>query len=204
MDEHDKMSKPVMAEVGFEPGAVIGDDGTPQWVAIVSIVLGVLGLLCWGGQFFMVSVSAMGSMDGAAKMPEMSSAYRVFMVSGYISGVVLGMWLIIAGSGAAAGSSWARSMLRGWAWVRLLVAVAGLVGAWYWFDEVVAQSMVSMQSEFADVAAKVNDNGTSPATSPLPKETVAIITGVAILVQTVIVCVWPMIVLITTRSQRGL
>ena len=202
MDEHDKMSEPVMTEVGFEPGAVIGDDGTPQWVAIVSIVLGVLGLLCWGGQFFMVS--AMESMNGADNMPEMSSAYRVFMVSGYIFGIVLGIWLIIAGSGAAAGTSWARFTLRGWAWARLLVAAAGLVGGWYWFDEVVAQSMVSMQSEFTDVAAKVNDNGTSPATSPLPKETVAILTGGWILIQTLVVSVWPTIVLITTRLRRGL
>jgi len=120
----------------------------------------------------------------------------------YIAGVVLGIWLIVAGSGGLSEATWARAAVRYWAWVRLLLAIISVLIAYLWFDEVVDQSIVSMQKEMAGAPDLSNGNGTSAATDLLPRSTVAILTGVAIALQTLAVCLWPVIALIATR-RRG-
>ena len=75
-------------------------------------------------------------------MPEPSAGHQMFEAASYIAGVVLGIWLIVAGSGAAGGRAWGLTMLRGWAVIRIIVAIIVLVGFFYWLDEVVAASQL--------------------------------------------------------------
>ena len=193
-----KLSDVPMPSETFLPGDSIQGDEVPQWVCIVCIVLGILGLLCWGGQGLMMMVP-----EGlASEMPEPSPDFRGWMYVQYFAGVILGIWLIVAGSGGLSGASWARSAVRWWAWVRLLLALISILVAWQWFDEVVDQSMVSMRAEMAAAPDLSNDNATTAATDVLPRESVEIFTGFAMALQTLAVCLWPVLALITTR-RRG-
>ena len=51
--------------------------GVPPWVAVVSIVIGVLGLLCWGGMGIM-SVAASSLVDSPEGTLEPSAGHQMF------------------------------------------------------------------------------------------------------------------------------
>lgn len=172
--------------------------GVPPWVAVVSIVIGVLGLLCWGGMGIM-SVAASSLVDSPEGTLEPSAGHQMFEAASYIAGVVLGIWLIVAGSGAAGGRAWGLTMLRGWAVIRIIVAIIVLVGFFYWLDEVVAATVDAMQEQVAQATAAGSDAADMPS---LTEGALRAITIGYICLQTVAVSIWPLIVLITTR-RRG-
>jgi hypothetical protein len=181
------------AQLGLSPRG-----GVPPWVAVVSIVIGVLGLLCWGGIGIM-SIAASSLVDSPEGMPEVSAGHQIFEVASYIAGVVLGIWLIVAGSGAAGGRAWGLTMLRGWAFMRIIVAIIVLVGFFYWLDEVVAATVGVMQEQVAQATAAGSEAAEMPSLTEGALQ--AIMIG-WICLQAVAVCIWPLIVLITTR-RRG-
>ncbi|MDP7030164.1 MAG: hypothetical protein QF733_08085 [Phycisphaerales bacterium] len=171
----------------------------PQWVGVVSIVIGILGLLCWGGSAAMtIAASSMqGMMEGA---PQLSAAHRTFEFAVSIAGVVLGLWLIAAGSGIASGRPWGRRGVRLWGIVRLAVAIVGLLGALYWIDEVVAASEYALAQQAAEAA----DAGATHAESPeITADALSAITIVFAFMQTVAISIWPIVVLVVTRKRCG-
>jgi hypothetical protein len=181
------------AQLGSSPRGSV-----PPWVAVVSIVIGVLGLLCWGGMGVM-SIAANSLVALPEGMPEPSAGIEVFEAGGYIAGVVLGLWLILAGSGAAGRRAWGFTMLRGWAVIRIIVAISTLIGYFYWLDEVVAVTVSSINAQAAQAAAIGSDAADMPS---LTEGALRAITIGWICLQALAACIWPLIVLITTR-RRG-
>ncbi len=169
----------------------------PQWVAVVSIVIGVLGMLCWGGQGAMAL--GMAGMDHADDMPMPTGGHAVFEMFIYGSATLLGLWLIIAGSGAASGAEWSRGALRWWAWIRILLAIIGLVGAFYWFNNVLEASMGLVDQQMAEA---VSDDAPTAEIPVVTENAMRAIMTVWIVVVSIAISVWPVIVLIVTR-RRG-
>ena len=166
----------------------------PLWLGVVSIVVGALGLLCWGGQATMFLGSA--PVEG---LPEQSEGHRLFEASGYLIATALSLWLIISAAAATGGANWARSLLRWWAIVRIVVAVIGIVGAYLWLDEIVRFSMAAMEQQIAEATSE----GATPAETPtLTEPAIRAIISIWIVVSTAAVCAWPVVVLIVTR-RRG-
>ena len=186
-----------MTSLASEPGVVAWEPDVPQWVAVVSIVIGVLGILCWGGQGILAM--SMQGVEGV-DMPESSRGHLLFERFGFISASLLGVWLIVAGAGAAGGSSWGRPAIRSWAWIRILLAVVSLIGAFYWFDEVLSASLQAVQKEMAQAVAE----NAPPANTPSVTEPAmrAILT-IGVVAMSVAICVWPVVVLIVTRRKSN-
>ena len=186
-----------MTSVASEPGVVAWEPDVPQWVAVVSIVIGVLGILCWGGQGVLAII-----MQGAegVDMPESSRGHLLFERFGFIAATLLGIWLIVAGAGAAGGSSWGRTAIRSWAWIRILLAVIGLIGAFYWFDEVLSASLQAVQKEMAQAVAE----NAPPANTPsITESAMRAILTIWVVAMSVAICVWPVVVLIVTRRKSN-
>lgn len=170
----------------------------PQWVVVISIVIGVLGMLCWGGQGAMAI--GMAGMNPTGELPRPTGGHAAFEMFGYGSATLLGLWLIIAGGGAASGANWGRAALRSWAWIRMLLAIVGLAGAFYWFDAVLEASMGMVEQQMA--AAASDDK--PPAEIPVVTESaMRAIMVIWILVMSLAICVWPTVVLIVTRRRGG-
>jgi len=179
----------------MEVPAVTGSGDAPGWVGVVSIVLGVLGIACWGGQGVMAEV-------GRATMEtfEQSPGHRAFEAGGYIAGTVLGLLLLVGGIGVLSRAAWGGGVLRLWAWLRLLVMVIGLIGAFYWLDEVVAAARISMEQE---AAAGPGTTVAADEEFVLPD---AALRGFAIgwlVVVNAAACIWPIIVLVLCRKRRS-
>ncbi len=169
----------------------------PQWVAVVSIVIGVLGMLCWGGQGAMAL--GMAGMDHADDMPMPTGGHAVFEMFIYGSATLLGLWLIIAGSGAASGAEWSRGALRWWAWIRIPLAIIGLIGAFYWFNNVLEASMGLVDQQMAEA---VSDDAPTAEIPVVTENAMRAIMTVWIVVVSIAISVWPVVVLIVT-SRRG-
>ncbi|MCP4758552.1 MAG: hypothetical protein GY894_00355 [Planctomycetes bacterium] len=167
----------------------------PQWVAVVSIVIGCLGILCWGGQG-LISVTVESVLEMPQNLPEQSAGHQAFEVSGYIAGTVLGLWLIVAGFGAVTEASWGRGGLRLWAITRIVLAIIGALGAINWLDESVAMQYQTLQAESLQ-------DGETAAAVPFSEEAIRVFTIGAIAVTTVAVCIWPILVLVVTRRREG-
>ncbi|MBT5582534.1 MAG: hypothetical protein HOJ54_00860 [Phycisphaerae bacterium] len=186
-----------MTSVASEPGVVAWEPDVPQWVAVVSIVIGVLGILCWGGQGILAM--SMQGVEGV-DMPESSRGHLLFERFGFISATLLGIWLIVAGAGAAGGSIWGRTAIRSWAWIRILLAVIGLIGAFYWFDEVLSASLQAVQKEMAQAVAE----NAPPANTPsITESAMRAILTIWVVAMSVAICVWPVVVLIVTRRKSN-
>ena len=186
-----------MTSVASEPGVVAWEPDVPQLVAVVSIVIGVLGILCWGGQGVLAII-----MQGAegVDMPESSRGHLLFERFGFIAATLLGIWLIVAGAGAAGGSIWGRTAIRSWAWIRILLAVIGLIGAFYWFDEVLSASLQAVQKEMAQAVAE----NAPPANTPsITESAMRAILTIWVVAMSVAICVWPVVVLIVTRRKSN-
>ena len=186
-----------MTSLASEPGVVAWEPDVPQWVAVVSIVIGVLGILCWGGQgIFAMSMQGVEGVD----MPESSRGHLLFERFGFIAATLLGIWLIVAGAGAAGGSIWGRTAIRSWAWIRILLAVIGLIGAFYWFDEVLSASLQAVQKEMAQAVAE----NAPPANTPsITESAMRAILTIWVVAMSVAICVWPVVVLIVTRRKSN-
>lgn len=186
-----------MTSLASEPGVVAWEPDVPQWVAVVSIVIGVLGILCWGGQGILAII-----MQGAegVDMPESSRGHLLFERFGFIAATLLGIWLIVAGAGAAGGSSWGRTAIRSWAWIRILLAVIGLIGVFYWFDEVLSGSLQAVQSQMDQAVA---ENATPAETPTITKSAMRAILTIWVVAMSVAICVWPVVVLVVTRRKSN-
>ncbi len=186
------------APEGF--GSHQSDRPVATWIGVISIVLGILGLLCWGGQAAMV-LAGMGVAELPEGMPEQSPAHEAFSAAGYIAGVVLAVWLLAAGIGVTTCASWARRCLRGWAWTRILVAILGLIGAFVWIDELVAANAFALDQEIAKAAEEGADVGNTPL---LTEDALESITMLFIVVQTSAVLIWPVMTLFISRRRGGM
>ena len=186
-----------MTSLASEPGVVAWEPDVPQWVAVVSIVIGVLGMLCWGGQGVLaISMQGIEGVD----MPESSRGHLLFERFGFISASLLGVWLIVAGAGAAGGSSWGRTAIRSWAWIRILLAVISLIGVFYWFDEVLSGSLQAVQSQMDQAIA---ENATPAETPTITESAMRAILTIWVVSMSVAICIWPVIVLAATRRKSN-
>jgi hypothetical protein len=191
-DQFSSMAAPTEVTSPKQPSAIA------PWIGVVSIVIGVLGLFCWGSQGIMVLMQP-GLASMPEGMPEKSSGHMVMEAAGYIATVLLGLILIVAGSGVMGKATWARGLLRFWAWLRLLVMVMMVIVAISWVNELVAESMWGLESEAAKQAGSGADVSNIPSLTPAAMQTIIIM---FVLVQALAVSLWPIVVLVMTRSSR--
>lgn len=193
-----------MSEVTFTPDeptltpANSSRPSVPPWVAIVSIVIGALGLLCWGAQLSSVYSAYTGGAQPEG-MPDMTTAHRVFEAGGMIVGVLLGIMLIAGGIGGYGRKAWAPTLLRTWAVLRLIVAAIGLVVAFVYVDELVQMQQVTMQEMMAEARA----SGDAPDMPELSDESLKAFLLVFMGVTTLAVCIWPIFVLSLARKRHA-
>jgi hypothetical protein len=83
--------------------------------------------------------------------------------------------------------------------IRIIVAIITLIGYFYWLDEVVAVTVSSINAQAAQAAAIGSDAADMPS---LTEGALRAITIGWICLQALVACIWPLIVLITTR-RRG-
>ena len=113
---------------------------------------------------------------------------------------VVSIWLIVAGAGAAGGSSWGRTAIRSWAWIRILLAVISLIGVFYWFDEVLSGSLQAVQSQMDQAIA---ENATPAETPTITESAMRAILTIWVVSMSVAICIWPVIVLAVTRRKSN-
>ena len=172
------------------------------WIAVMSIIFGVLGLLCWGVQ------SVGGMLTDSTALEEagiqVSSVNVVVSMASYLFNLVLAVLLTIAGAKAVSGQS--GKLLRMWAGLKLLSVALGLVIAFVFFDDIVAMMAAEMDKSFAEAnaaAAEQNPDSTVPfdEADEANIRSFAKGLGVALIaVHAVLHTIWPVIVLICVKK----
>ena len=165
----------------------------PGWIGIVSIVLGMLGLMCWGAQGVSVVFTRLSSN---ADMIEPTLAHRVFVAGEPVAGTVLGILLLVGGIGVLRGLSWSVGVLRLWAWIRLLIVIVSLVATFYWMDETIEMTKVAMAQEM-EAAPETVDSDFS-----LTDDALRGFMTIWVIVISAAACIWPILVLALCRRRE--
>lgn len=157
----------------------------PGWVAVVSIVLGILGMLCWGQQG--ISWLLMDVSQLEAQELDLSSGHRVLALVGYVVNLALAITLLVGGLRANGGAQLAAAgLLRCWAWLKLLAVAAGLVVAWVFFDELVQMYRLMVEEAARESGGAMDEFGDDL----LVRMSVALL-----VVSAAIQMIWPCVVL---------
>ncbi|MCH2136395.1 MAG: hypothetical protein MK101_07415 [Phycisphaerales bacterium] len=170
----------------------------PGWVAITSIILGVLGLLCWGQQGISSLFTDTAALEAAGV--QLSPAHRGLAIAGYVVNIVLALWLLTGGLKANAGNQQAASgLLRCWAWVKLASTALGLVVAWAYFDELLKMNEVM----FAKAAEASAEKGSAQESlDAFGSDLVERMSIALIVLSGAVQALWPCIVLVVV-PRRG-
>jgi len=184
-------------ELTSEPKLSVVCSGVPKWIAVCSIIFGILGLLCWGGNGAATWFTEGGEVEAA-----MGSGHLAISIATALVNFVLAIVLIVAGSKAMSMGS--GCLLRTWAWLKLLAVALGLVVTFIYFDEI----MTAVTSEMNEV---IEEQSTAAAaqgadTPQLDEDTMASLGkgfGIgALAVQALIQVIWPIIVLSCVKGRN--
>ena len=135
----------------------------PGWVAVVSIMLGILGLLCWGQQGVSTLLADMSALKDAGL--DFSPGHQSAALAGYLVNIALAILLLVGGLKAKSGNQHAAAaLLRGWSWLKLLSVAGGLVVAWVFLDELVIMNRIGLEQAIAEVASEADAAESSGAT----------------------------------------
>ena len=174
----------------------------PGWVAIVSIMLGIAGLLYWGWQGIDTLRVDMAAMEAAGL--KLSDGHRSILLVSCLVNVALAILLLVGGLTANAGNQLgAAALLRGWSWLKLAAVAAGLAIAWAFFDDLVMMNRFGVEEALAPTA----DDASTAAPPGAPEgfsDALFVRLSIAVVVlQAALLSAWPCVVLavVPTRSQ---
>lgn len=163
----------------------------PGWVAIISIILGILGLLCWGQQGIASMFADTEALQASGL--DLSEANRVLAIVGYLVNLTLSILLLVAGFRANAGRQiQAAGQLRLWAWLKLASAAFGALVSWAFFHELLQMNTIMFQEAAKEAGETLEGFG---------EDTMHRLTIVLLVVSVAIQAIWPCVVLaIVPRS----
>jgi len=179
-----------------EPNLSSGCAGVPKWIAVCSIIIGIIGLLCWGGQGAATWFTEAGEVEAA-----MGSGHLAMSITTALVNFGLAIVLIVAGSKAMSLGS--GCLLRTWAWLKLLIVALGLVVTFIYFDEIMTAVTGEMSQAIEEQSKAAAAQGAD--TPQMDADTMASLGkgfGIgAIAVQALIQVVWPIIVLSCVKGR---
>lgn len=163
----------------------------PTVFGVISIIIGSLGILCYGcnsvGTIMQPMLSGMAPQGQQAAPPP--PALQAFNIAQYCGMALLGIWLLAAGIGVVKRSAWAPKALVGWAIVRLLLMVIFTVLSFVFMQQIVDAFNQQMQAS--------QQGGQAP---PFTMSTG--IMSIMVVVGIVFGSWWPITVLIWMRKPR--
>ncbi len=174
----------------------------PGWVAVLSIMFGVLGLLWWGQQ----GISALLADESAMKEAglTLSDGRWATELAVCLINIALAILLLVGGLKAKAGDQCTTAaLLRCWSWLKLLSVAGGVVAACAFFDELVALLQFVLQS-FEVAEEQGNTVQSSTATDAESAFSTGLLDRLAILVvvlSAAIQTAWPCVVLAVVPSK---
>ena len=118
-------------ELTPEPNLSARCADVPKWIAVCSIIFGILGLLCWGAQGAEAYFTDAGQAEAT-----MGSGHLAMSIAGALVNFALAIMLIVAGSKAMSMGS--GCVLRMWACLKLLAVALGLMVTAIYFDELMS------------------------------------------------------------------
>jgi hypothetical protein len=173
----------------------------PRWIAIVSIILGVIGLLCWAGQGTAMLLADPAELQ--AQGLSLSGWHETLAVAGHVVNTLLALLLLVAGVRLLNSGGQGSALLRGWAWLKLLSIAVGLVIAFLFFDELLMMNESMVRAEMAKTA---QDGKDAAEASGIDEDWVKAmgrgVTIASIAIGGVVQLIWPIIVLAVVRSRN--
>ncbi len=101
----------------------------PKVIGTISIVLGAMGLLCYGcgaiGEIVPPMLTSVVPEESLGPQPQ--GAFLVYWIGTYCVSLLLSLWLLVAGIGIAQRRAWSRPASIGWAITKVVAAVGDTV-----------------------------------------------------------------------------
>lgn len=190
LDEHNpyaSMNNPPMESSYLEPPA---PTSWPTVVGTISIVLGSLGILCYGCNGLMTLMQPMtASLVPPEQQVQQSGFMLAFGLVQYCSLALLGIWLLAAGISVCKRSAWSRGAMISWAFMRMLLCIVmGII------------SIIFLQ-DIVDSINQQMEASTPPGSPPMFEMTTGILL-VFIVVSGVLTMIWPTFVLVWFSRAR--
>ncbi|MHC4446467.1 MAG: hypothetical protein ACYSXF_01490 [Planctomycetota bacterium] len=163
----------------------------PTVIGTISIVLGAMGLLCYGcgaigevvGQF----AARVAPQEGIA--PQAQGAFLVYLLSSHCVAFLLSLWLLVVGIGTAQRRPWSRPASIGWAITKVVVGVVDTVLGFVFLREMATHVIESLSQ------------GGSPAPPP-PEGVMEVVLAFMIIGWFFFVLIWPVFLLIWFARRR--
>ena len=182
MSQHESGFGAPVEPVGESFEVEVPPAGWPTPVGVISIVLGSIGLLCYGCQSLSTIATPMftGMIPEDVRPPTPSTGLFVTQIVQLCGGFLLSCWLLTAGIGLTRRREWAPRGCVAWAWVKLLFSLAGAAISVLFIGESVQQ---------------INDQmAKQPNGAPFQMTETILVVIIAAL--TLLVLVWPAFLLV--------
>ena len=204
----DSFTRGDLSKSTFEPlPASATKSSWPTVLGVISIILGGLGLLIYAcGTIQSVGFMAMAGGTGGEQpppgVPVLSMGFSIWSGVNNVLLLVLGIMLLVGGIGLLSRKVWAVSLLRLWAWVRIVLLVIGIAMTFAYQDEMAemmtagldaSASDPSISDEQRETMEKMNEDVSGVMSSLLPALTIGC--GVLALI-------WPVVTLVITGRRR--
>lgn len=165
-----------------EPDPAAARSKWPAIIGTISIVLGGLGLLCYGCGSLNTIVSPMlvSAMPEDQRPATPQGMMLVLQVAQTCAAFLLSLWLLFAGIGIVRRRSWGRGGHIGWAIMKIITAIAGMLIGLVFLPDSVQQ---------------INDQ-LNQGTGPPPFEMTEGVMLVILVVMSVWAILWPIFVLL--------
>ena len=172
----------------------------PRWIGVGSIILGVVGLLCWGGQGATMLLTDAAELEASGL--SLSPGHQAMAVVGYVANTLLAVLLLVAGVRSLNGDGQGVGLLRGWAWLKLLSVCVGLVTVFLYYDELLQMNEGMIREEMVNAA---QEGAEEAEAAPIDEDWVKVLgrgmTIGSVAIGSVVQAIWPIIVLAVTRGR---
>ena len=163
----------------------------PTVIGTISIVLGAMGLLCYGcgaiGELVTPLLANVVPEEALGPQPE--GAFLVYWIASHCVALLLSLWLLVAGIGIAQRRAWSRSASVGWAITKMVAAVGDTVLAFVFISE---------------MATHVSESwtGGQPQAPQAPEGVVEVFLAFMIVLGFFFALIWPVFLLIWFARRR--
>ncbi len=193
------MSEPPQQPQGYVAAAPVSVPGMippapsvwPRVIGTISIVLGAMGLLCYG-------CGAIGEMVGPLLAnvappevlgPQPQGVFLVYWIASHCVALLLSLWLLVAGIGTAQRRPWSRPASIGWAITKMVVAVGDTVLGFVFISEIATHLSESWSRG-------------QQQTPPPAQAVIEIVMAVMIIAGFFFALIWPVFLLIWFARRR--
>ena len=163
----------------------------PTVIGTISIVLGAMGLLCYGcGAIWeMLGPLLANVVPPEVLGPQPQGVFLVYWIASHCVALLLSLWLLVAGIGIAQRRAWSRTASIGWAITKMAVAGGDTVLGFVFISDIAAQFSESW-------------SGGQQQTPQLPEGVAEVVMAVMIIAGFFFALIWPVFLLIWFARRR--